>query len=186
MSYPADAPALQPDVVYRVSVTASGRSSDDAAEPSSGFSVMGGEAAEQARAGLARIGQLGLAPDAARLLSAHFLAARGLSAEAVEQLDAAAPTARPLLLLGALYQAVGLTRLAEEHHRRAAAAAAKSGDIEAQAQAQLALGTLYMEAFGLREDAARAFGDAAALFDRLGDQASTRRATEKASHAKSS
>lgn len=184
MAYPTDAPALQPGASYRVTVTAGSRSSDEAAEPGSGFTLLAGAAADEARAGLERIAALGLTADAARLLTAHFLAARGLQAEAIEQLDAAAQSPRALLLLGGLYQAVALPRQAEARHRQAAQAAAAAGDVEAQAQAQLALGTLYLEALGLRDDAARAYADAAALFGRLGDSASATQAHDKARHAK--
>jgi hypothetical protein len=186
LTYPADAPALQPDATYRVTVTAGARSSDEAAEPGSGFSLLTGPAADEARAGVDRIGALGLGADAKRLLVAHFLASRGLVAEAIEQLEAAAPAARPLLTLGSLYQSVGLARLAEARNLQAAKAAAAAGDVEAQAQAQLALGTLYLEVFGLREDAARAYGDAATLFARVGDGAAAERARERSAHAKGS
>lgn len=186
LAYPVDAPALQPGANYRVTVTAAGRSSDEAAEPGSGFSLLTGAAADDAGAGIARIGTLGLTGGAARLLTAHFLAARGLLAEAIEQLEAAAPAPRALLTLGSLYQSVGLPRLAEARHLQAAKDAATTGDIEAQAQAQLALGTLYLDALGQRDDAARAFGDAAALFGKLGAAAAAAQAREKARDAKGS
>lgn len=186
LAYPADAPALRADATYRVTVTTGGRSSDEAAEPGSGFTLLAGTAADEARAGVERIGTLGLGADAARLLDAHFLAARGLYAEAIEQLAAVAPAPRVLLTLGALYQSVGLPRLAEARYVTAAKAAAAEGDIEAQAQAQLALGVIYLDALGLRDDAARAFDDAAVLFARFGDSATAAQAREKASRAKGS
>jgi len=186
LAYPADAPALQAAASYRVTVTAGGRSSDEAAEPGSGFTLLAGAAADETRAGVERIGTLGLGADAARLLTAHFLAARGLYAEAVEQLEAAALAPRVLLTLGALYQSMGLPRLAEERHLQAAKAATTTGDVEAQALAQLALGALYLDAFGLRDNAARAFADAAVLFGKFGDSAAAAQAREKASHAKGS
>jgi hypothetical protein len=186
MAYPADAPALRADAVYRVTVTAGRRSSDEAAEPGSGFTLLTGAAADEARAGVERISALGLGADAARLLDAHFLAARGLYAEAIEQLSAAAQLPRVLLTLGALYQSVGLPQLAEARHVTAAKAAAAEGDLEAQAQAQLALGVIYLDALGQREDAARAFGDAATLFGKFGDSAAATRAREQASRAKGS
>jgi len=185
LPYPADAPALQPNANYRVTVTTAGRSSDEAADPGMGFTLLPQPAAAEVRAGVERIGALRLEPDAARLLTAHFLAARGLQAEAIEQLEAAAPTPRLLLTLGALYQSVGLARLAEARLLQAAKLAVTANDVEAQAQAQLALGTIYLDVFGLRDDAARALGEAAALYGKLGDNVGAAQAREKAGHAKS-
>lgn len=184
LPYPADAPALQPNANYRVTVTAAGRSSDEAADPGMGFTLLAEPAAAEVRAGVERIGALRLEPDAARLLTAHFMAARGLQAEAIEQLEAAAPAPRSLITLGALYQSVGLARLAEARWLQAAKSAATANDVEAQAHAQLALGTIYLDVFGLRDDAARALGEAAALYAKLGDSAGAAQAREKASHAK--
>jgi hypothetical protein len=184
LAYPADAPALQPGGSYRVTVSAAGRSSDEAGDPGLAFSLLADPAAAEARAALARIQALKLAPDAARLLTAHVLATKGLRAEAIEQLEAAAPQPRLLLTLGALQQAVGLGRLAEASWLQVAKAAGSANDVEAQAQAQAALGSLYQDVFGLRDDAARAFTEAAALYAKLGDSANATHAREQASHAK--
>lgn len=184
LTYPADAPALQPGGSYRVSIAAAGRSSDEAADPGMGFTLLTEPAGAEVRAGLDRINALKLAPDAARLLAAHFLATKGLAAEAIEQLAAAAPTPRLLLTLGALEQSVGLPRLAEARWLQAAKAAASANDIEAQAQAQAALGSLYLDVFGLRSDAAKSFDEAATLYAKLGDSASAGQARDKAGHAK--
>ncbi|MBW8847265.1 MAG: hypothetical protein JF607_20055 [Burkholderiales bacterium] len=173
LTYPADAPALQPGGSYRVSIAAAGRSSDEAADAGMGFTLLTELAAAEVRAGLDRINALKLAPDAARLLAAHFLATKGLAAEAIEQLAAAA-----------LEQSVGLPRLAEAQWLQAAKAAASANDIEVQAQAQAALGGLYLDVFGLRSDAAKSFDEAAALYAKLGDNASAAQARDKATHAK--
>lgn len=185
LAYPPDAPALKPGVNYRVSIAAGGRSSDEAADPGLGFTLLGEPAAAEARAAVERISTLKLAPDAARLLTAHALATRGLQAEAIEQLEAASPAPRLLLTLGSLQQSVGLAKLAEARWLQAAKAGANASDVEAQALAQAALGALYQDVFGLSDDAVRAYAEAASLYAKLGDTKAAAQARDKATHAKS-
>jgi len=175
--YPEGAPALASGATYKVTVTAKGRSSDELPEPGLGFTLLSTDAAKEVRAGAERIRALGLASEAAQLLTAHLYASVGLHAEAIEQLEALAksqPAPPVWQTLGTLYQAVGLNRLAEERYLLAAKQSLAAGDVETQALAHRALGILYLEAFGLKSEATRSFTDALASFEKLGDAAAVK------------
>lgn len=172
VAYPENAPALQPGAVYKVSVVAGGRSSDEASAPGLGFTLLSPEEARAVSAERERIQQLRLASAATKLLTAHLYASRGLKAEAIEQLedltkDVKAPAV--LQALGAFDQEAGLYRLAEKRYLDASRRSQDAGEIEGQALAQQALGSLYHDAFGDESAAARSLHEALALFQRLGD-----------------
>jgi predicted negative regulator of RcsB-dependent stress response len=168
--YPADAPALQPGVNYRLVVTSGDRSSSE--EPGAGlaFTLATAEEVRSIREAEARIRSLGLAETATALLVANVYATNGLHAEAIEGLERLPGPQEPavLRLLGDLYIAVGLNQLAEERYTAALTRSETLNDIEGQAQAHHALGRIF-GALGNPDDARRHFSNALTLYDRLGD-----------------
>lgn len=170
--YPEDAPALAPGETYKVIVVAAGRSSEEGSEPGLGFTLLAADEAESVREAADRILALGLPEAAANLLIAHLYAGHGLDAEAIELLEEVSGDAGPpplLRKLGELYWRAGLVLEAERLYLEAARLSAEAGDLEGQALARQALGTLYREAFGLEGEAERAFGEALELYRTLGD-----------------
>lgn len=186
--YAPDAPALVPGATYKVSVTAGGHSSDELSEPGLGFTLLSMDAAQEVRVEAERIRGLGLASEGAQLLTAHLYASRGLKAESIEQFETLAksrPVSRVLQELGILYQAVGINRSAEEHYLQAAKSSRDAGYVEGQALALQALGLLYREAFGLPNDATRAYREALALFEKLGDERAVQEVKERLAYDQS-
>jgi len=91
----------------------------------------------------------GLSDPATRLLIANLYASRGLSSEAVEQLESLFTTAKePAVarLLGSLYLGLGLSRLAEDRYLQALDLAQTANDIEGQAADSSALATVVRSA----------------------------------------
>jgi tetratricopeptide (TPR) repeat protein len=134
-----------------------------------------------------RIRALGLDGNAEKLLIAHLDASHGLDAEAIELLEELSKGSAPPAVqrsLGDLYARAGLHRLAEERYLKAAQLAEGAGDREGQALARQSLGVLYREAFGLEDEAKRAFGAALELFRALGDTVAAQQVEEQLAHAK--
>jgi hypothetical protein len=176
LPYPADAPALQQRQLPRHRHGRRARSD----EGPTGHGLHAAARTCRCRSARGRRAHRGAAkPRPTRRACRHF-AARFRPRPS----SARSPAACDRYTLGALYQSVGLARLAEARWLQAAKSAAATNDVEAQAQAQLALGTIYLDVFGLRDDAARALGEAAALYTKLGDNVGAAQAREKASHAK--
>lgn len=181
--YPADAPALAPGSTYKVIVGAGKRTSEEETLPGLGFTMLTSDEATTVRQGEARIRALGLPDTPTRLLIANLYAAQGLTAEAVEQLEALSATSQePAVLrsLGDLYLTLGLNHLAEARHLRAADLSQQASDLEGQALAQRALGAIY-EAIGNSGEAAQRLRKAVGLYQQLGDSQTVKAIEEQLS-----
>lgn len=179
--YPADAPALQPGVSYKLSVSAAGRSSDEETEPGLGFSVLKADEAQTVQAAEARVRSLGLADAATRLLIANLYAGQGLNAEAIDILrDVARSANEPAVTrtLGDLFLKTSQTRLAEEAFLAAADLSTRAGDIEGMAASHSALGLVY-ETFGNKAQAIEQCNQAIASYQRLGDSKTVKQIQER-------
>ena len=170
IAYPANAPALQPGVTYRLVVSAGDRSSN--AEPGAGlgFTLLSADQTKTVEAGEAKIRAMGLAETPTALLIANLYATNGLLSEAIEMLETRRDSQEPavLRLLGDLYVGVGLNRLAEERYVAALSRSAALNDVEGQAQTHLVLGRIY-DAMGNAVEARRHLADALQLYEQLGD-----------------
>jgi hypothetical protein len=169
--YPANAPALVSGSTYKVIVVAGNRSSEEETLPGLGFTVLKSDETTTVREGETKIRGLGLADAPTRLLLANLYATQGLTAEAVEQLEALSNTSQePAVLrsLGDSYLTLGLNRLAEARYLHAVELSEHANDIEGQALAQRALGAIY-EAIGNAGEAAQWLRKALELYQQLGD-----------------
>jgi hypothetical protein len=169
--YPANAPALVPGSTYKVIVVTGNRSSEEETLPGLGFTLLKSDETTTVLEGETKIRALGLADAPTRLLLANLYASQGLTAEAIEQLEALSGTSQePAVLrsLGDLYLTLGLNRLAEARYLRAVNLSEHANDIEGQALAQRALGAIY-EAIGNPGEAAQRLRKAVELYQQLGD-----------------
>lgn len=183
--YPADAPALQEGMSYKLIVQAAGQTTEAESESGLGFTLMSRDEAAVVRQAEEHIRSLGLADPAARFLIANQYASHSLYAEAIEQLVAIrAPEPAVARLLGDLYLQVGLGGQAETAYRQAlelsqAAAAQDLEDIEGQTLAHVGLSAAYT-AQGKASDAESHRLAAIALYEKLGDAARVQELQEQA------
>jgi hypothetical protein len=169
--YPNDAPALAPGGSYKVVVQGGGRSSDEETEAGLGFTVLKADEAQVVRDAEARVRGLGLGDSATRLLIANLYASQGLNAEAIAALEGLTATGMepaPMRMLGDLYVRVSLNRPAEQAYLQALDLSQKINDIEGQAAAQSALGSIY-ESFGNKPEAVQRTQKAIEWYQKLGD-----------------
>lgn len=169
--YPGSAPALALGSVYKLSVAAGARSSDEDGAPGLGFTLLKAEEAQNVRSAEARIRALGLDDVATRFLVANLYASHELYAEAIADLAALAiASSQPAIvrMLGDLYLSVGLNRLAEERFLQALALSEKANDSEGIAAAENALGLVY-ESLGAKAEAIRHTEKAITWYQKLGD-----------------
>lgn len=137
---------LTPGETYKLIVKAGDHISDEEGLPGLGFTLLMPEQAQHVRNLEQRIRALGLPEASTKLLVAQLYAKSKLNAEAIEQLRVApAATNEPAAaqLLGDLYFAIGLNRLAEEQHLLALKLAEQMKDLLSQARAQYSLGHVY-------------------------------------------
>jgi predicted negative regulator of RcsB-dependent stress response len=147
MEYPAGEKSLTRGKVYKVVVEGAGRSSQDEVTAWLGFTVMTDAQAKDVGDAETRIRGRNLPAVEAQLLIADLYAARGLSSEAIEKLDALKGALNQpwvLLMLGDLYAAEGLHREAIAQYDGALALLQTGKDPEAQALALAALGRSYL------------------------------------------
>jgi hypothetical protein len=178
VQYPADAPPLSPDGVYKITVVAGSKNSDADSTPGLGFAPLKLDQAQAVRAEEQKIAGLGLAEEESKFLVATLYAGHGsgapaeaLNAEAMQILEELAPSStQPAVfrMLGDLHRRVGLNRLGERHYQRAAELSKMLNDVEGEAQARDALGLIY-EALGNSREAAQHSQAALALYEGLGD-----------------
>jgi hypothetical protein len=178
LRYPDDAPPLEPGVLYSLTVYGGMRSSDEEGTPGLGFSVLTTSDANAVFELSSRVQALGLPDTATRFVMSQLYASwgqggQGLNAEAIDLLvDMANSSPEPAIerALGERYLTVGLTRLAEQSYVYAAQLSQDAGDIEGQALADNALGTIY-EQLGNEGGHNARLQLAAGLYSQLGDQA---------------
>jgi hypothetical protein len=159
-----------------MAVVGAGHSSDEENMPGSGFEVVSPEQAENVRSMQAHVQTLGLSPVGAQFLVAQLYASQNrngvpLNADAIDVLiQLSESTQEPAVerSLGERYLAIGLERLAEERYLRAEQLSRIAGDIEGQALAAEALGSIY-EQFGNHAEQVQRLQEAAGLFESLGD-----------------
>lgn len=188
ITYPADAPPLEPGRFYEVVITAGELSSRAEGEEDLAFTLLAPEQAAAVREAEQRIRDLALDELATGLLIANLCARHSLYAEAIEQLEGlpeAVRTQSPVVarLLGDWYVATGLNALAVGSYQQALACSERLGDREGQALAHTALARIYavplqctqqpddqckQEAAERRTEARQQFADARALYDELG------------------
>lgn len=147
LEYPAGEKSLVRGVVYKVIVEGAGRISEEETTAWLGFTVMTDDQAKDLGDAEDRIRGHNLPAAEAQLLIADLYAARGLSSEAIEKLNALKGALnRPwvLLMLGDLYAAEGLHREAIAQYDGALALLKTGEDPEARALALAALGRSYL------------------------------------------
>lgn len=122
LPYPADKPPLSPGKTYRAVVAAGGKSSDQEGNPSSGFTLLSPEQADNVRAQESKIDRLNLSTDQKLLLTCDLYAGLNLYAEATEMVAQLARRMRePAIfkLAGDLYRVVGLDQESKDWYLRA-------------------------------------------------------------------
>lgn len=170
--YPG-APPLESGVDYLLIVDAdTGASSCEENLPSLGFSLLDETKATLVRYSVERLTNLKLASEALALALAHLYIGYELKAEAQETLEVlvkqGSQTAAVYSTLGALYDDVGLSRLALTRYSRAAELSVAVGDLEGQAVAAAGLGEVY-QTIGNIEAAKHWLTQARDRFAALGD-----------------
>src|SRR3954453_11313168 len=151
ITYPDNAPPLQPGVSYKLIVQAGQRDSSEEGLAQLGFRRLTLEESEQLHRDEEKIMALGLGKVPRELLLAHLFAAHQLYAEAIERLESLPATSQePTLmrLTGELYLTTGLAWSSEERLLKARFLSQRSNDIEGNAIASRALAHLYSETIG--------------------------------------
>jgi tetratricopeptide (TPR) repeat protein len=170
--YPGE-PPLKPRIYYSLMVEADTGASSQAEELSDlGFWLLDEEKSQQVRSVGSQLANLELAKEAEALALAYLYIGYELRAEAIETLEAlvkeGSQTAAVYRTLGALYEKVGLSRLALTRYLKTAELAAAAKDVEEQAVATVGLGNAY-EAIGNVEAARRWLAQAQDGYTTLGD-----------------
>jgi hypothetical protein len=146
--YPGS-PALQTGVSYALIVKGDpGSSSSDEGIPGLAFRLLDADAAKRLEAAVQGLQQPDL-PDEAKVFAEVYLyQSNQLFAEAIEHLETTASSnqanAAIHRLRGDLYLQVRLNQLAKDAYLRAIALAPREGDLETLAEAQAALGGVYL------------------------------------------
>jgi hypothetical protein len=180
ISYPPDAQELARGEVYKVVVQAGKASSTQEHTADLGFTVLTEGEAKSVGDAAASVRGLKLPADETQLMVADLYAARGLSSEAVEMLNALTNTLREpavLRMLGDLYAATGLHREAVKEYEEALALPQIRSDTEGQALTLTALGRS-QAALGNGERARTSFANAVEAFRKLGDAVTIEQLTE--------
>lgn len=168
LAYPDNAPPLAPGQDYKVVVTVGGQSSQQEHSPGLGFTTLTiAEARRLADAELQRQ-RLRLPETPTRFLIANLYVARGLYAEAIEQLeDLYATMKEPAVvrLLGDIYVATGLNREAEKRYLEALSLT-PTGDLEGLGLTRKSLAQVY-ESLGLIDRAIARLAAAKKAYQRL-------------------
>lgn len=116
LAYPDGAPSLRAGGSYKLIVSANDLQSDEEGGLGLGFLVVAPDEGKVVRSEEARIRNLGLPAALTDFLVGYLYASHGLSAEAIEMLEALSKSfEEPVVarLIGDLYQTVGLARQAE-------------------------------------------------------------------------
>jgi tetratricopeptide (TPR) repeat protein len=172
LAYPEKEPALAPGRVYKVIVTAQGRSSEEENLPDLGFVTLTAEQSRAVERDEQKRKQLGLSEVTTRILIANLYAARELYAEANEQLERAHDAAKDAVVarkLGDLYMRVGLNREAEKKYIEALKLLDPE-DLEETGVTQKNLATA-CEQLGIFDQAVARLEEAIKAYEQLGDSA---------------
>ena len=170
LEYPAAEPPLARGVLYKVIVEAGERSSEAEGTPDMGVTVLTDEQANHLAAAETQLRGLNLPAAETQFLVAELFAARGLTSEAIDKLNALRSTLNQpwvLLLLGDLYAAVGLHREAVTQYEGVLVLSQTAEDPEAQALAFASAGSSYL-ALGAFADANSVFTKAVDAYRKLG------------------
>jgi hypothetical protein len=172
--YPGQ-PPLKPGVDYSYSLMVeadTGASSEAEEVLDLGFWLLDEEKSQQMRSAVEQLTNLKLAQETEALARAYLYVGYELRAEAIETLEAlikeGSQNAAVYRTLGALYEEVGLTRLALTRYSSANDLATKAKDVEEQAVAAVGLGDVY-EVIGNSEAARRWLTQARDGYAALGD-----------------
>jgi hypothetical protein len=175
LAYPDNAPPLAPGQDYKVVVTVGGQSSQQEHLAGLGFTTLTIEEARRLADAELQRKRLRLPETPTRFLIANLYAARGLYAEAIEQLeDLYATMKEPAVvrMLGDLYVKIGLNREAEKHYLEALRLT-PTGDLEGLGLTWKSLAQVH-ENLGLFEMAMTNLKAAKKAYCRLGNTAMVR------------
>jgi hypothetical protein len=178
LKYPNTAPALRAKTpyIFHVEVAAPAslaRINSDEAGPDLGFSLLSPDDAKRVTQIEQEIRNLEVADAAKHLLITNLYLSNGLRAEAMEILRNIPRFANTLHMLGDVYRETGLLELAERQYLDALSAT-EDNDLDTKGAILESLGLVYLSKGGYSE-ARKEFGEAAAIYDRLGDRAARKR-----------
>lgn len=172
LAYPNNAPVLEPEMDYQVSIVGGGRSSREEGLPGSGFRIAGAKRLADLKVLEQRVRALELSDNARRLAVSHLYAAQRLLSEAVEAMTVPGVDSgvAELNFLGELYVRLQRLDLAEAAFKKALDLS-QPEDIEGGAFARKMLGRLIIvrdqnQARTLLDEALRSYsqlGDRAAV-----------------------
>jgi hypothetical protein len=175
--YPATAPGLIRGATYRVVITAGGRSSDDNLEPGTGFTPVPDAEARPIVEAEQAIQRLTLSSQSRALVTARLYGSHGLLAEAIDALEHLPEgSTEPAVLreLAGVYSRCGVARLSVDRYTRALGLFRERRDVDGEAAVEYALGVLYSDVFGNGGRAADALKAALRLYQRLGDDTTSK------------
>lgn len=170
LAYPDKEPPLAPGRVYKVIVTAQGRSSEEESLPGLGFETLTAEQAGVLEQDEQKRKQLGFSHAETRVLIANLYAAKDLYSEAIEQLDRAFDTTKDPVIarkLGDLYMQIGLNREAEKRYIEALSLL-DPDDLDGVGLTQKNLAAAY-EQLGIFNHAVARLDAAITAYEQLGD-----------------
>ena len=173
LDWPEDWPPLESRATYVLVIEGDGQRSDEGSEGHAGlgFWLLPAEEAESVQALEARLRAQSLSPIAADMLVAELYLGHGLRAEAsqlLQELTASDEAPAVQLALGRVYLEMGLATEAQEAFAQALVGAQTTGELEAEAAAQVGLGlAARLLVDGTGEEHLPA---ARALYEQIGDQ----------------
>ena len=169
LTYPADAPALEPDVTYLVRVSAELAAARE--EERAWFALLGDGARDELTAAVEAIQTGGVSSPTEHYLLGQLYSDYRLWGAAIDELEALAagePQASPYQQLGDLYFQTGLYSFAEDRYRAALDAATAADDQAGEAAAYVGLGRM-TDAYGQYAEAIAHLERAEALYRESGD-----------------
>lgn len=172
LTYPPDAPPLQPGVDYSLVIKVESGSSSNEEESPVTFRVLDARDADDVRSASALIYQQQLPEETKSLLLAYLYSGYYLRAEAIELLEPlAAKSQTPAVhrLVGDLYRQVGLASLAEPYYLKAVQLGNAVQQLEELAAAQAGLGEVYVT-LGNKEKAIANLKRALEIYEKLNNQ----------------
>lgn len=185
--YPGTAPALKPDVDYKLIVETGGRSSAEEPGLGLGFSILSKGESDTVLQQEQQIKSLKLPNGATQFVIAHLYATHGLKAEAIQRLEGLSQTlnvAAVSRLLADLYLETGVARKAEAFYSNSLVLSKAESDEEGEMFAHLALARIYDQALGNKKSATEHLEAALALATMMGDDVTTGQAKKKLAELK--
>jgi hypothetical protein len=169
LTYPTDAPALEPDVTYLVQVSAEPSATQE--EKRAWFDLLGDVGRGELTTAVEAIRASGVSPSTAHYLLGQLYNDYHLWGAAIDELEALAagePQASLYRQLGDFYFQAGLYPFAEERYRAALDMATADGDRAGEAAAYVGLGRV-TDAYRQYAEAITYLEKAEALYRELGD-----------------